>query len=665
MDVTRGPSLRGSVLFSLRAALIAVAALVAGVHGSQQPANADMVDVGTNPVQVVFTFPPHDNPSSDPSTWPQINVAKNASLACAQLPQQACSQLQQIAQSPLLTQNFGTRFDDQWSKTTDKNGKTQRDLACDKAKAQVASNINQSTGQNAYNINCNFPATGRLTAAIDTQEDTSYCPQGSLPTTCGTNVPALELQYYLSNMEMDFAVTEPNLCDKDAGTVIVNIFTGGSGCIVNALGDPTFTVTFDAEVDVTVLIPSEPCAFNARGAEVFTRNANINGSNTSGQLAQFASSVYGTISPDHNAFPAAEQTMDDTVQPISIGLGNDLGQMEQGCSAAVWQGFGQFKVIPDPNNGLTFELIHPMDKLQITGSGASASNTPQSGVPSLINPTITAAPTTVPVKDSVTVSGNYFPGSNANQIDISWGDPGDEQLALKETDIQWGTPGSLTTIQRQRTHDDDGWQFNATNLKPSTQYEFMVRDCDNVTCSQYSNPLMVTTGSDTGNQVTVYLDSVSAANSIGTALPDPSGAFSQGFAIPAGTKAGQHTLIAAGGSNQQAQPVTITVLGANQAASAELDMVDPNSNARTQSMEESYSYTADGSYFTSGGQVSVYLDTASGKALATATVAADGTFSAKITAPSGAGSHSVLAVETVNGQTTQASASVYIQALPR
>jgi hypothetical protein len=635
------------------------------MHGPQAPAKADTVDVGNNPVQVVFTFPPHDNPSSDPSTWPQLNVAKSASLICTQLPAQACGQLQQVAQSPLLTQNLGTRFDNMWSKNQDKNGKTQQDNACDQATAQVKTNINQSTGQNAYNVNCHFPTTGRLTAAIDQQEDMSYCPQGSLPTTCGTMVPALELHYGLSNMELDFAVTEPNLCDKDAGTVIVNIFTGGSGCIVNALGDPTFTVTFDAEVDVTVLLPSEPCAFNPRGAEVFTRNANINGSNVSGELAQFASNVYGTISPDHNSFPAAEQSMDDTVQPIGIGLGSDLGQMEQGCSLATWQGFSEFKVIPDPNNGLTFELIHPLDKMQITGNGAPASNTPQGNVPSLINPTITAAPTSVPVKDPVTVSGSYFPGSNANQIDITWADPGAEQLALKDTEIQWGTPGSLQTITRQRTHGDDGYQFSAPNLKPNTQYEFKVRDCDNVTCSQFNDPLMVTTGSTAGDQITVYLDGVSAANSIGTALPDPNGSFSQGFAIPAGTKAGQHSLIAVGGNNQQAQPVTITVLGANQAANPEVDMVDPTSKARTQSLEESYSYMADGSYFAAGGQVSIFEDKASGQPLAMATVAADGTFSAKITTPSGSGNHAILAVETVNGQTTQASATVYVQALPR
>jgi hypothetical protein len=658
-----------------RAGLLSLVAALALLHAAPPVAQADAVNVGNNPVQVVFCAPQDgatssQNPCSDPS-WRQLTLNQTgAALICGVLPAQDCAQVTQIASSPLLSQNLGQYFDAMWSKTVDKaTNETRLQETCDGAKQQVASNISSSTGQSAYNISCKFPSSGGLTAGIGSQEDTSNCPQRSLPASCAQSVPAVGLDYKLSGMEIDFAVTKPNLCDQNVGTVIGNIFTGGAGCIADTLPDPTFSVTFAVNVNIEVKLPAEPCAMWTDGAEAFTSNANINSSNFSGGIVQSLSGLYGAISPDNNAFPAAEQTMDNTIVPFSTNLGSDLTSMEQGCSAAVYQGFSQFTAVADPNKGLMFELIHPLDQAQITSNGSPATNnfnTPPGGVPSLINsPQITASPLTVPAGGSVTVAGNYFAGSNASEIQIAWNDPGDEQLALKASDIQWGIPGSLTTVTKQRTHDDAGATFDATNLKPNTKYEFMVRDCDNVACSMWSNPLYVTTGSSTGNQVTINLD----GTAIGTAMPDPNGSFSQPVQIPAQTTAGKHSLTATGGNKVASPPIQITVLGANQAATPQLSVVDTNENLVVQSVEVSFPYTLEGSYFTPGGTVSIYVDTASGKPIATATVggqASDGTFQVKLTMPStAAGNHTLLAVETVNGQTIQATDSVFVQALPQ
>ena len=67
------------------------------------------------------------------------------------------------------------------------------------------------------------------------------------------------------------------------------------------------------------------------------------------------------------------------------------------------------------------------------------------------------------------------------------------------------------------------------------------------------------------------------------------------------------------------------------------------------------------------GPVSVYLDSASGQLLGTATVAADGTFGGQFTMPRGAGNqtHTVLAIQSDNGMTAQATARVFVQQIPR
>jgi hypothetical protein len=627
-------------------ALTIVASSIQWVPSAQ--ADNGPVDIGSHAVRVVFRAPPQDNPSADPSTWTQVNVASAAGLLCAKLPQQACQQVQQIAGSPLMSQPIGQKFDAMWSKTTNQQGRTMRDQSCDRAKQQAAQAVHANTGQTAYNLSCDFPSSGSVRAWIGTQQADS-----------GQFVPALGISYYLSHNVVRFTVTKPDTCFENVESAIGNFLTGGAGCVVSLAPDPQFSVSFDAEVLLYLLLPSEPCAMTSRGAVVMTHNASISADNFTGDIAQAVESII-----DHDAFPSAEQALDSEVQPISFGLASDLGPLEQGCSFATWQGFSQFDAVVDPNTGLTFRLTHPLGatkKPSLLGN-----TTPSPDGPSLIHPTIWAQPSQVPAGGQLEVSGNYFPGSNASQLHVILDDPGSVALSLRETDLDWGPAnGPITHVTKPRTPSDGQAYFDATNLTPNTHYRFRSRDCDNVTCSQWSDWADIATAVGDSNQVTIYLDSATPGQQVGTAMPVFGGTFTTTVTLPASTTVGTHSLLAIGGSQQSAPPQQITVVGASQRLKPEIRITYANRNPGPASLLESEHFTLTGYYFASG-QVTIYLDNTTGPALGTATAGNDGTFHAQLTMPFGShGDRTLVATETANGQTLQATASVFVQPQPR
>jgi hypothetical protein len=614
---------------------------------------ADPADIGSKPVQVVLVVPQKDNAPSDSANWLHLNLSNDVNLICA-VAKDACPQLQQVAKSPLLSTPSVQAFDTAWSGTKDKNGKTMLDRNCDTAKQQVLDTVSGKIGETAYNIICNFPATGSLGASTGQLFNEYDCSPSNYVGNCGSFVPGLTLSYHLSGLAVSFAVPLPNTCDGNVGDAILNFFGGGEGCVTYATApDPKFTVDFDVEVDVHILMPSstEPCTMTVRDAQMIPQNSNIIANNTT---ADFAKVIGGFSAPP---IPG------DTIDPDSLGIGSALGQLNQACSQAVQQGFSQFSINPDPVNGLTLVLTHPLDQTHITNNDPAPATPP--GTPQLsFSPTIDATPASVAAKGGVTVTGEYFPSSNVSQVHLRWNDPTDEQLALKESDIEWGPQGNLSQVTKQRTAEDAGSDFMASNLKPGTKYEFKVRDCDNVTCSRWSDPLYVTTGSTPANQVTIYMDSVAPVNALGTASPDLSGGFTQAVQLPATVASGKHSLIAVGPGSVQSKPVQITVLAANQTASPELDILGQAGANGPQSALQTYPFTVQGSAFTANGMVSLYLDKATGQPLATATVGSNGSFQATLTLQA-AGSHSVIAVESLSGQSIQATLNLAVVELPK
>jgi hypothetical protein len=629
-----------SLSICLRLALVALVAGVALSQSSRQVAlagPANPVNVGANPIRVVISYPPRDNASSDQSKWTQSEPLKGSALA---------------------SQPLSTPFDTAWAKPTN-NGKSMRESSCDKATKQIKDAVVAADSSlSAYDVSCNFPATGTLTASVgpdwEIQDcaDTTLFPNGGPP----CHEKALVLTYSLPGNSVSFAITKPDMCTGNAGEVVANIFGGGVACANYAVSpDPRFTLSFDAEFDAFLLINNNGSCLVMGNADEFVQNAKLSADN-------YMASAAMQFKPElKSGAEAANKAAVIDLSSMGLDLGSTLTSLDTLCDSMKQQGF-QFDVSLD-NNQVTLAITHPLDKVQMSGNGpqtpAPAGSTPFTS--SLFTPEIVAAPTTVPLNGNLRVTGNSFPGSNASQMQVRWADSSAEQFALKESDINWGTPGNLQQVTLPRSSNvDQGNVYLATNLKPATKYQFSVRDCDGWTCSQWSDPLFVTTDAETSNQLSIYLDSIAPANALATATPDPSGAFTKAIQIPASATAGAHTLIAVSGNSNQAS-AQFTVLGANQTASPQISFVGGSPTNGVWSVTQDDPYSVQGSYFTPSGKVSIYLDSSSGQSLGTATVGSDGTFQMKVVMSNVANNHTLLAIESFNGQLVQASMNLNVQ----
>jgi hypothetical protein len=249
-----------------------------------------------------------------------------------------------------------------------------------------------------------------------------------------------------------------------------------------------------------------------------------------------------------------------------------------------------------------------------------------------------------------------------------------------------------------------------------------VRECGNVlqgpaadlACTQWSNFLTLKTGAQGGDQVTFYLDGV--LPSIGSAPVAADGTFQAPATIPTMAKPGTHELDAvissvdpqgskineiapalnglqgeanpggsllvdpnlANGHNAIGHPdaSTMIVVGdAGQSLPPVIGVVDPsNNNANLSQVYEEQHFTVQGDSFAPG-PVAIYLDSAGSKVSWTATAAQGdplhnpGSFTATFTMPDGANGgdyhHSLVAVQTVNGKTVQATVPLNVLAKPR
>jgi hypothetical protein len=152
---------------------------------------------------------------------------------------------------------------------------------------------------------------------------------------------------------------------------------------------------------------------------------------------------------------------------------------------------------------------------------------------------------------------------------------------------------------------------------------------------------------------------------------DSSGHFGQTVTIPSGTKPGSYTLTAEVGSDPHQTGQQLTVVAqtpvtaaappsAGQAAKATLAVV--GSQTAVPNLAQQTAFTVSGQGFVAG-QVQIYLDSAHGTPLATATADASGNFQVSVTIIStSGGNHQLIGQETAGGQTiASAPLTVYVQ----
>jgi hypothetical protein len=533
------------------------------------------------------------------------------------------------AEQALLNTPLSSMFDTFWSGTKDSNGKTLRDRTSASIVSQVQSGVSQvGSGFTAYNISVNLPMTGRLTASIT------------------SNV--ITLTYLLSGIQVHFTATTP------ATGSVLGLFT---------IPDPKFTATADAQLAIKIPIPKTPCNL-VPTATMTVSNANISADNWTADVGEVIGGVLNFVQNKPLAvFQSAEQQIDQTTTADVGAFSSTLGNLAPACGTAVAEGFTGFDAFVDPTKRtLNFRFIHPTPEAPsvYTFDG-----------PTFSTPTLVAKQTEISAGGQTSVSGTMFPVDHSTRLEFGWSDT--ISSGLVESDVQWasiwdilGNTVHSATLTRQ---DNDGQNaFTATGLSPNTTYFFRVRDCDLLTCSAWSTVITdATAASVTTTEVDLFLTYGGSDHAVGTGTVDLNGSFSANITVAADAPSGTYPLVAKM-SGQSIASTNLIVVAAGQPLTPVLECLDPNTGAVLENpvFIEDSPVTAHGEGFAPGATVSLYFDSTSGPALGTVNADGSGSFTTVVTVPaSQAGTDSIIATETVNGQTEQASFPLVVEQPPR
>jgi hypothetical protein len=491
--------------------------------------------------------------------------------------------LQAVLRPPL-----SNLFDQMWGVNKDSNGQTMQQRA-------VALVTQEIQSQGGTNVSGSFPSTGTLQA---------------LATGNALNGPMF-LSYWLAGAS----------------------FTFNKG----PLG-AEWKLTFN--VELFIIIDTQNWPTLSPKVSVSPADANIS-ANNAGATIDGALQTLGNFFTDQplSLFQGQEGDIDSSsAPPPDFSVLTDF--FTKLASMAIPLGFRTLHPFIDSStNSLNLRLIHRVDHAPLPANVAA----PQG--PSLFHPLLQIDQTEVSPNQQVHVIGSYFPVNMATELRIYWGDT--SSGALAESDINWGPAnGQTKVVSQNRNPGDTIGSFLATGLNPNASYKFSVRDCDQLTCSDWSNWLTVVTQSV--RQVNLLLTSAGNTRTVGTTALTSTGFFSVSVTVPADAALGANQLSAEVGGTVLAS-LTITVVAPSQAANPTLAVIDPNTNA----------------VLFPPGNVSLFVDSNTGTLLGTTIASANGAFTQDIVWPSIAiGSHKVVAYTIVKGQPAQATASVFSEALP-
>ena len=317
-------------------------------------------------------------------------------------------------------------------------------------------------------------------------------------------------------------------------------------------------------------------------------------------------------------------------------------------------GFTQFDIAPGPapDHTLQFRLTYPPPAKPKLENAAAASNKELHLVP----PTIGTGGQQVKPGVPFLVNGSNFLLAYTDELDIDWGQT---VAGVAKSQLQWGLKdGTMQTVPVDMDN------FKATNLKPSTAYQFRVQECDAITCSPWSDWLEASTESSGSGIVKLWLDN-NTSQPIGTAPLGPNGGFAIKATIPAGTAPGTHTINAAPTTGDT--PVAsaqLTVAGGSGVAAtiAVINTMTHTAFVPPINLLDPSTFTLRGDGFAPGVTVTLYLDTATGTKLGTTVPDSAGSFQGNFNLSStSTGTHQLVAVQ----GTIQASEEVDVAAQPK
>jgi len=377
--------------------------------------------------------------------------------------------------------------------------------------------------------------------------------------------------------------------------VIVAVATGGTLGAADLAQDVGQFLAQVADIEITAVL-------NAHLRDLISANLNINISNALGTAVQHSGQDFGALFNDLAAHGSDFST-------LTVSAGND--------------------------DSLIFRLTDPAPgKPGVHNKPADLNSQP-----SIIAPSIGVAQPQVKQGDKIQVLGQFFPFTYVTRLVIDW----DRNVFGNQTqsELRWGPQGGAVT---DLTTSD--FSFEADNLTPNTIYVFQVRECDLITCSPFSDPLLATTQAKGSDSVAFRLDSPSVLV-LGTATIGNDGSFAGFATIPLTTTTGSHSLEATVGNAAAVTTISVCSVSGCQPA---LGLVNPDNGtleAPGSVVQISTPVRLRGNNFTAGQTVSVTIDTLQGTQLGTTTVGSDGTFDATFTMPSTTvGSHTLIAAQT-------------------
>jgi hypothetical protein len=415
---------------------------------------------------------------------------------------------------PLLQTPLSGQFDQFWNGTVDASLKTQRQRAIDQV-------VDILKAQGASSISGGFPATGPLHAAVGAPD--SFSING------GDARGNLFLEYALPGVSFAFNNGPLRL--------------------------PAWKLDFDAALQFLINVPDLPGPLTVVGQSVIN-NAKISPDNLAASVATDVGEFFNAIVNDilgraaQTLLGAAEQTIDQTTGIPVSPLSALLGQLTPTLDSALRQGFLHLRAVIDPT-GLVFRLTHPVDP--------APEVVDYMALPTFHGQILATNRSQIKAGGQLIATGSSFTPAHASALYIKWGDS--TSGPTTETDIQW-TPENapMQSISVSRQPPNDASSFIIPGLAPDSIFQVRVRDCDVLTCTDWSAPLTATTAAS--DEVDLTLESTSESLLLGHTPLQMNGAFSMLATIPAATSPGPYALRATVGS--EVATALISVIGLSQ-----------------------------------------------------------------------------------------------------
>jgi hypothetical protein len=416
------------------------------------------------------------------------------------------------------------------------------------------------------------------------------------------------------------------------------------------IGLTAWRLSFDTALELLINVPDQPGPLRAIGLSA-VKNAKVSPDNFAATVATFA---VDTFLPSLNLLGNAENSIDGSKGLPVDQLNTSLNQLTPVFQSALEQGFVHLRAVVD-GAGLTLRLIHPIDAAPVVIDEAS--------LPSFHGQVLVVSQSQTRPGGQLVATGTGFTPAHAASLHLKWNDTTSGRIS--GSDIQL-TPSHGTTqnVHLSRLPSDNANNFVASGLVPDTTYEVRVRDCDALTCTDWSAPL--TTKTTTSDQVALTLQSATGAVDVGHTTLGLDGTFSLPVNIPAAATAGPYLLHATVGG--ESAVASLQVIGSNQVAHPLLSVLSSSTGEPSQTQVagviEQEKVTVRGEDFPLG---LVQLAVETGQPLGAATASASGLFTTTFIWPVNVvGSHKIVASQSVGGTNTiQASAAVFVQPLPR